>query len=187
MILPIVGYGHPALRKETQEIDADYPELDKLIENMYETMYNANGVGIAAPQIGLSIRMFIVDGTPMQDLAIEDESMEDFKKVFINPKKIEEHGKEWDFEEGCLSIPDIREMVKRPDTLILSYQNEKFEEKTETFTGLKARILQHEYDHLEGKLFTDYVSAFRKQIVRKRLSRISKGDIPMDYPMKFMR
>ncbi len=187
MILPIVGYGHPALRKETQPIDKDYPELDTLIANMYETMYNANGVGIAAPQVGLSIRLFIVDGSPMQDMTKETEVMEGFKRVFINPEKIEEQGKEWEFEEGCLSIPDIREMVSRPDTLTLKYQNEKFEEITETFTGLKARILQHEYDHLEGKLFTDYVSAFRRQLVKKRLNKITKGDIPMDYPMKFVK
>ena len=187
MILPIVGFGHPALREETEEIGPDYPELEELIANMYETMYNANGVGIAAPQIGLSIRLFVVDGSPMQDMVEDDEIIEGFKRVFINPQKIEELGKKWDFEEGCLSIPDIREMVSRPNTLSLKYMNENFEEKTETFTGLKARILQHEYDHLEGKLFTDYVSAFRRQMVKKRLNRIAKGEIHMDYPMKFAR
>lgn len=187
MILPIVGFGHPALRDETQEIGPDYPELAELVANMFETMYNANGVGIAAPQVGLSIRMFVVDGSPMQDMAHEGEVMEGFKKVFINPKKVEEFGKKWDFEEGCLSIPDIRELVTRPDTLTLHYFDENFKEHTETFTGLKARILQHEYDHLEGKLFTDYVSAFRRQMVKKRLNKISKGEIYTDYPMKFGR
>ena len=186
MILPIIGYGHPILRKATEEITPDYPDLQELLKNMFETMYNASGVGLAAPQINLPIRLFIVDGSPMEE-GIEGEVMADFKRVFINPKMLEETGEEWQFEEGCLSIPDIRENVKRKSHIIIQYQDENFEEKTETFSGLKARIIQHEYDHLEGVLFTDYLSQLRKQIVNRRLQRISKGSIAADYPMKFFK
>ena len=186
MILPIVGYGHPVLREPTEKIGPDYPALDMLIENMFETMYNASGVGLAAPQINIPIRLFIVDGSPMDDLD-DGESLKDFKRVFINPKKIEETGESWVFEEGCLSIPDIRENVRRNSDITLQYLDQNFEEKTETFSGLKARIVQHEYDHLEGKLFTDYISQLRKQMVRGRLQKISKGQIKADYPMKFFR
>lgn len=183
MILPIVGYGHPALREPTETIDADYPDLEQLIENMFETMYNAQGVGLAAPQVGLSIRLFVVDGSPMET-DFEGEDMSDFKLVVINPQKVEEAGKPWPFEEGCLSIPDIRETVKRPDTITLRYQDIAFNEITRTFTGMQARILQHEYDHLEGTLFTDYLSPLRRKVIRPRLGRISKGEISAPYPMK---
>ena len=183
--MQIIGYGHPALRKATEELTPDYPGLDQLIENMFETMYNANGVGLAAPQVNLPLRIFVVDGAPMEDALEDGESMQDFRKVFINPRKIEETGKAWAFEEGCLSIPDIREMVNRKSHITLRYQNERFEEKEETFSGLKARIIQHEYDHLEGKLFTDYLSQLRKQIVKSRLSKIAKGLVDVTYPMRF--
>ncbi|MCL4131930.1 UNVERIFIED_CONTAM: hypothetical protein GTU68_060328 [Idotea baltica] len=140
---------------------------------MFETMYNAQGVGLAAPQINMALRLFI------------DEPMKGFKRIFINPRKIEEVGEEWVFEEGCLSIPDIRENVRRKSDITLRYLDENFEEKTEFFTGLQARIIQHEYDHIEGVLFTDYISQLRKQMVKGRLNRISKGKIDATYPMKF--
>jgi peptide deformylase len=186
MVLPIVALGHPVLRKKTEAISRDYPGLDEIIRDMFETMYNAHGVGLAAPQVNLSIRLFIVDGSPMDgEGADPSEVMLDFKKVFINPQKLEETGNPWAYEEGCLSIPDIREDVMRQPTITLRYQNEQFEEITETFSGMKARIIQHEYDHLEGVLFTDYVSGLRKKLLRNRLARISKGQIPLTYPMKF--
>lgn len=184
MILPIVGYGHPALREPTKEIGQDYQDLETLIENMFETMYNANGVGLAAPQVGLSIRLFVVDGTPMEE---DEANLEGFKRVFINPRKVEEVGTPWNFEEGCLSIPEIRELVSRPDTISLSYMDEQFQEHTETFTGIAARIVQHEYDHIEGVLFTDHLSPLRRRMLKTRLQKISQGDVPMDYPMKFAR
>ncbi|RMG26703.1 MAG: peptide deformylase [Bacteroidetes bacterium] len=186
MILPIVAYGHPTLRIKTVEIGPDYPELKELIENMYETMYNAMGVGLAAPQVDIPIRLFIVDGSPMESLAPEEaDSLKSFKQVFINPRKIEEQGKKWGFEEGCLSIPDIREEVQRPDTITLKYVDEDFRERTQTFTGMRARIVQHEYDHLEGVLFTDHISPFRRRMLRPRLTKISRGDWDVSYPMKY--
>lgn len=185
MVLQIIGYGHPVLRKATEPLTPEYPTLDQLIENMFETMYNANGVGLAAPQVNLPLRIFVVDGSPMEGMLEDDEPMEGFKRVFINPKKIEETGKVWGFEEGCLSIPDVREMVNRPSQIRLRYQDENFVEQEETFGGMKARIIQHEYDHLEGKLFTDYLSQLRKQIVKSRLNKISKGLIDTEYPMRY--
>ncbi|MDX2249265.1 MAG: peptide deformylase [Bacteroidia bacterium] len=182
MILPIVGYGHQVLRSKAVEIGADYPGLSELIENMFETMYNAQGVGLAAPQINLPIRLFVVDGTPM-----DDEEMQGFKRVFINAKKLEENGKPWGFEEGCLSIPDIREMVRRRSDITLNYFDENFEEKTETFSGMKARVIQHEYDHTEGILFMDHISHLRRSILKPRLQKIIRGDIEVEYPMKFNR
>ncbi len=183
MILPIIGFGHPMLREETREIDQDYPEFHTLIDNMFETMYNAQGVGLAAPQVGLPIRLFVVDGTPME--GEEGEDMTDFVRVFINARKTKETGAPFLFEEGCLSIPDIREDVKRPDTITLTYLNRDFEEVTETFTGLKARIVQHEYDHIEGVLFTDLISPMRKRVIKPRLNKISKGTVQAPYPMKY--
>ena len=154
MILPVVAYGDPVLRKVAKEIDSDYPKLTELIENMKQTMYNASGVGIAAPQIGKSIRLFIIDATPFaedEDIAEEDrELLKDFNKVFINPKVLHEEGDEWAFTEGCLSIPDIREDVFRPENVTFEYQDENFEKHTTTLTGIAARVFQHEYDHLEG-------------------------------------
>lgn len=185
MILPIIGYGHPVLREKTEEIDAQYPDLDALLDNMFLTMYNAQGVGLAAPQVGLAIRVFVVDGSPLE--TDDDEDLSDFKRVFINPKKVEEYGEPWPYEEGCLSIPDLREMVKRPETVTLRYLDRDFREVQETFQGMKARIVQHEYDHLEGKLFTDYLSPMRRRLVRQRLQRISNGEVAATYPMKYAK
>ena len=185
MILPIIAYGHPVLRKVAEEIPEDYPDLDKLLADMYETMYNAKGVGLAAPQIGKPIRIFIVDGTPMEGTLEDGESMEGWKKAFINPTIIEESGEEWGFDEGCLSIPDVIEEVYREDTVHIKYQDENFVEHEETYTGLKARIIQHEYDHLEGKLFTDYVRGIRKQLIKSKLGKISKGKYTTFYEMKY--
>ncbi len=185
MILKIVGFGHPALRKENKEITPDFPNLQELIDNMFETMYNANGVGLAGPQVDVNYRIFVIDGEPMEDILDNGENMEGFKKVFINAQMVDEKGKEWSFEEGCLSIPDVRENVSRNDTITLRYQDEKLEEHTESFSGMKARIIQHEYDHIEGVLFTDYLSGLRKKVLKGRLNKISKGDIKVSYPMKF--
>ena len=189
MILPIVAYGDPVLRKVGKEIDADYPNLNELIVNMWETMYQANGVGLAAPQVGLPIRLFLVDTTPFaddEDLSPEDQKvLSGFKKVFINASFDEEIGEEWAFNEGCLSIPDIREDVKRKDTISITYFDEHFKKKTETYTGLLARVIQHEYDHIEGVLFTDKLSPLKKRLLKGRLSNISKGKIKVDYRMRF--
>ncbi len=183
MILPIIGYGHKGLREPTEEIGPDYPNLEELIENMYETMYNAQGVGLAAPQINIPIRMFVVDGSPIEPT--EGEDLSNFKRVFINPVKLEEIGDSWPYEEGCLSIPDIRETVYRQKHITLRYQDAQFNEHTETFIGMQARIVQHEYDHLEGTLFTDYLSGMRKRVLKTRLNKISKGNIGVPYPMKY--
>lgn len=188
MILPIVGYGDPVLKKMGEEIDQNYPDLDKLIEDMFETMYEASGVGLAAPQIGRSIRLFIVDGSPFADDEDDDpkaKGMEDFKKVFINPIIEEEQGEEWGFNEGCLSIPKIREEVFRKEKVTISYYDENWQLKEETYDGYAARIIQHEYDHIEGVLFTDHLSPLKKRLLTKKLQNISKGDIDVDYKMKF--
>lgn len=191
MVLPIVAYGDPVLKKEGVEIDKDYPELDKLIEDMFETMYEASGVGLAAPQIGKSIRLFVVDGSPFAEDDEEGEEdpkavgMENFKKVFINPIIEEEFGEEWGFNEGCLSIPKIREEVFRKEEILVSYYNEKWELKEERFDGYAARIIQHEYDHLDGVLFTDHLSPLKKRLLAKKLQNISKGIVSADYKMKF--
>lgn len=191
MILPIVAYGDPVLKKEAEEIDKDYPGLKELIENMYETMYEAQGVGLAAPQIGKSIRLFIVDGSPFAE-EDEDEGpdpkavgMENFKKVFINPIIEEEEGEEWGFQEGCLSIPKIREEVFRKEVVHISYYDENWELKEERYDGYAARIIQHEYDHVDGVLFTDHLSPLKKRMLTKKLQNISKGDISISYKMKF--
>lgn len=189
MILPIVAYGDPVLRKVAKEIDADYPNLEELIANMRQTMYNASGVGIAAPQIGKSIRLFVIDATPFaedEDLSEEDKAqLKDFNKVFINPKVIEEDGDEWAFNEGCLSIPDIREDVFRQDSVTFEYQDENFDKHQMTLTGVAARVFQHEYDHLEGILFTDKLSSLKKRILKKKLEKISLGKINVEYRMRF--
>jgi len=189
MILPIVAYGDPVLRKVATDITKDYPKLDTLIPNMWETMYNAHGVGLAAPQVGLPIRLFMVDTSPFsddEDLSKEEqEQLKGFKKVFINAKIEEESGTEWDFNEGCLSIPDIREDVKRKPEVTLSYLDENFEPHKETYNGLLARVIQHEYDHIEGVLFTDKLSSLKKRLLKNRLDKISKGKISVDYKMRF--
>ena len=189
MILPIVAYGDPVLKRMADEIEEDYPELDKLIADMFETMEGAQGVGLAAPQIGKSIRLFIADGSPFaEDEDLEEEEREvlkDFRKVFINPIILEEAGEPWDFQEGCLSIPGIREDVKRPEELVIEYYDENWELKEETYFGIPARIIQHEYDHIEGVLFTDKLSALKKRLLKKKLSNISKGVVDVNYRMKF--
>ncbi|PNW28885.1 peptide deformylase [Formosa algae] len=189
MILPIVAYGDPVLKKVGQDIDADYPKLNELLDNMFETMYNAFGVGLAAPQIGLPIRLFIIDTTPFsedEDLS-EDEQKElnGFKKVFINAKITSEEGDEWAFNEGCLSIPDVREDVFRKPEITIEYLDENFEKHVETFDGLIARVIQHEYDHIDGILFTEKLSTLKKRLIKGRLDNISKGKIRVDYKMRF--
>ena len=189
MIYPIVAYGDPVLKRMADEIDENYEGLDKLIADMYETMEGAQGVGLAAPQIGKSIRLFVVDGTSFgEDEDLEEEEREvlkTFRKAFINPIILEEAGEEWDFEEGCLSIPGIREDVSRKDQLVIEYYDENWELKEETYVGIAARIIQHEYDHVEGVLFTDKLSAMRKRLLKKRLTNISKGSVDVNYRMKF--
>lgn len=189
MILPIVAYGDPVLRKETAEISEDYPNLDQLIENMFETMYEARGIGLAAPQVGVSIRLFIVDATPFEDdddfTEEEQKFLSTFKKVFINAKILDESGDEWAFNEGCLSIPEVREDIFRQPEITLEYQDENFKKHKETFKGIVARIIQHEYDHIEGILFTDKLSPLKKRLIKGKLTKISKGDIDVDYRMKF--
>ncbi len=183
MKLPILAYGDPILKRKAVEIDEDYPDLSKLIADMFETMYAANGVGLAAPQIGLSIRLFVVDASPYED---EDEpDLKGFKKVFINPIMMEESGEKWAFNEGCLSIPDVREDVKRHEIIRINYLDENWEEHEETFKGLAARVIQHEYDHIEGKLFTDYMTPLRKAMIKGKLDTIAKGLVDVDYKMKF--
>lgn len=189
MILPIIAYGDPVLRKKCKEINKDHSKLKEILANMWETMYNASGVGLAAPQVGLPIRIFLVDTTPFADdeelPADEQKALDGFKKVFINAKIIEETGKDWPFNEGCLSIPDVREDVTRKDTITINYFDESFKEHTETYTGLAARVIQHEYDHIEGILFTDKISSLKKRLLKGRLSNISKGKIRVDYRMRF--
>jgi peptide deformylase len=194
MILPIVAYGHPVLRQETEEIEALTPELKKLINDMQKTMYNSRGVGLAAPQIGEAIRLFIVDASPFAEDEAENEEEEkeneflkDFKRVFINPIIEEESGEEWGFEEGCLSIPGVREEVYRKETVVISYYDQNFELQEETLTGLAARVVQHEYDHIEATLFTDYLSPLKKRLIKRRLNDISKGIVPVKYRMKFFK
>lgn len=184
MILPIIAYGDPVLRKRGVSIDKNYPGLQKLIADMFETLANAKGVGLAAPQIGLSIRLFIVDGGPFAEDDKRSE-LKDFKKVFINPEILEEQGEEWIYNEGCLSIPKIREDVKRKSIIRVKYLDEQFMEHEETFTDISARIVQHEYDHVEGKLFIDRINPLRRTLLKSRLNAIAKGNVEVDYKMKF--
>lgn len=191
MILPIVAYGDPVLKVEGVEIEKDYEGLKELLDNMWETMYNAQGVGLAAPQIGKSIRLFIVDASPFADDEEEGEpdpkaaGLADFRKVFINPIIEEEEGEEWAFQEGCLSIPGIREDVYRKEKITITYFDENFEFHEDTFDGYAARIIQHEYDHVDGILFTDHLSALKKRLLTKKLGNISKGIVDINYRMKF--
>lgn len=191
MILPIVAYGSPILKKEAEEIDEKYEGLSDLIDNMFETMYDASGVGLAAPQIDKSIRLFIVDASPFSETEEgEDpdpmaEGLEGFKKVFINPIIEEEEGEEWAFAEGCLSIPKIREEVFRKPKITISYYDENWNFKEEVYEGYAARIIQHEYDHIEGILFTDHLSPLKKRMLKKKLINISKGEVDIPYKMKF--
>ena len=191
MILPIVAYGDPVLKKEAIEIDEQFPALKQLIDNMFETMYEASGVGLAAPQIGQSIRLFVVDGSPFAEVDEDEEEdpravgMEGFKRVFINPIIEEETGANWVFAEGCLSIPKIREDVSRKEKIRVTYYDENWQFHDEWFDGYKARIIQHEYDHIEGILFTDHLSVLKKRMLTKRLTNISQRDVKVSYKMKF--
>lgn len=190
MILPVVAYGAPVLKQKAKEITKDYPKLKELIANMYETMYGASGVGLAAPQIGLPIRLFLVDATPFGD--DEEELGKDacdflktFKHTFINPVIIEESGEEWAFNEGCLSIPDVREDVFRKPNIKVEYYDEDFNKQTMELDGLAARVFQHEYDHIEGVLFTDHLSVLKRRLIKSKLINITKGKVNVDYRMKF--
>ena len=191
MLLPIIAYGHPVLKRKAEVISKDYPKLKELIDSMFETMYNASGVGIAAPQIGQSIRLFIVDTTPFsEDDGLSDNErnqLKSFKKIFINPEIIEESGDDWSFDEGCLSIPNIRESVLRQPEIKIQYFDENFIKHVQSFDGLLARVIQHEYDHVEGILFTDKLSSFKKQLLKKKLLKISSGKLSFDYEMEFYK
>lgn len=183
MKLPIIAYGDPVLKKTATDLDpAEYPNVKQLVNDMFETMYAAHGVGLAAPQVGLSLRLFVIDATPFAE---DEESLKDFKKVFINARILEESGETWAFNEGCLSIPDIREDIYRQSNVRISYYDENWHHHEESFSGLAARVIQHEYDHIEGKLFTDYLSPIRKRLIQKKLQAITKGIIRVDYKMKF--
>ncbi|MCX6171839.1 MAG: peptide deformylase [Flavobacterium sp.] len=189
MIIPIYGYGEAVLRKIGEEITPDYPNLTTIIANMYDTMYNAYGVGLAAPQVGLGLRLFIVDTEPFSDSnelsEEEQQQLKGFKKTFINAKMIKEEGELWGFNEGCLSIPDVREEVYRNERITLEYCDEDFNKKTEVFDGLIARVIQHEYDHIEGILFTDHLTILKKTLIKKKLQNIMEGKSFPDYRMKF--
>jgi peptide deformylase len=189
MILPIIGYGDPVLRKVGIEVTPGYPNLKQIIADMYETMYNAYGVGLAAPQVGLAIRIFVIDTSPFgedEDLPVEEQTqLKNFKKTFINAKMLTEEGEEWGFNEGCLSIPEVREDVYRNEKITIEYFDEDFNKKNETFDGLIARVIQHEYDHIEGILFTDKISSLKKRLIQKKLMNIMEGKTRPDYKMKF--
>jgi peptide deformylase len=176
MIYPIVMYGDPVLRQRAKDIPQG-TDVKQLIADMFETMDGANGIGLAAPQIGKSVRLFIVDGTGLED----EPGMEDFKKAFINPQVIEETGTPWDFEEGCLSIPNIREKISRKEKVKIKYYDEDWNPKEEEYDGMKARIIQHEYDHIEGKMFVDYLSSLKKKLLKGKLADISKGKVDTEY------
>ncbi|WP_162055331.1 peptide deformylase [Pontibacter pamirensis] len=182
MIYPITAYGDPILKDEAEDIPRDYPDLKELIEDMYSTMYFAHGVGLAAPQISKSIRLFVIDSEPMMD---EKDKGKGVKKAFINPEIVEEDGEEWGFEEGCLSIPGVREVVYRPERIVIRYFDEEWNEHEDSYDGMNARVIQHEYDHIEGILFTDHLNGLKKRLIKNRLAKISKGDVDADYKMKF--
>lgn len=182
MILPIYAYGQPVLKKVAKDIGPDYPNLEELLLNMWETMYNAEGVGLAAPQIGLGIRLFLVDTVQTET---DETKGEGIKKAFINAQKIEETGPKWTYEEGCLSIPDIRGDVDRQPILTIRYLDENFMEHTETFSGINARVIQHEYDHIDGILFTEKLKPIKRRLVKRKLEKIRKGKVEADYRLKF--
>lgn len=190
MILPIIGYGDPVLRKVCEPIAPEHAALKQTIANMYETMYNAYGVGLAAPQIGLAIRLFVIDTKPFgedDDLEKEEQDeLKNFKETFINAKMLKEEGEEWGFNEGCLSIPEVREDVYRNESITIEYFDADFNKKTAVFEGLIARVIQHEYDHIEGILFTDKISSLKKQLIKKKLQNIMEGKARPDYKMKFL-
>jgi peptide deformylase len=190
MILPIVAYGAAVLRKIAKDIQADYLELNKFVDDMWETMYASNGVGLAAPQVNRDIRLFVVDSTQIIENFDEDDKAKypnetGIKKVFINPKIKDLDGDEWAYNEGCLSIPKIREDVYRPEMVVLEYLDANFKPHVESFHGITARVILHEYDHLEGKLFIDYLKPLRKKLLQGKLNDIAKGKIKVDYKMIF--
>ena len=190
MILPIVAYGNPVLRKLASPISPDYPQLEKLLEDMWETMYESSGVGLAAPQINKPIRLFIIDTAQMFENMNEDERKQfddspGDKLVFINAQIDELGGDEWAYNEGCLSIPKIREDIYRQESVTITFDDENFETHTRTFTGLTARVILHEYDHIEGKLFIDYISLLKRKLMKGKLNDITKGKVSVDYKMSF--
>ncbi|MCC7401833.1 MAG: peptide deformylase [Chitinophagaceae bacterium] len=192
MILPIVAYGHPVLRKVCKDISPDYPGLEKLISDMWETLYASNGVGLAAPQVNRDIRLFIVDSIQIfENLDEEDKGKypdePGIKQVFINAHIAEEDGEEWVYNEGCLSIPKIREDIYRRQAVWLRYQDENFQSHKKLFAGLTARVILHEYDHIEGKLFIDHISSLKRKLMKGKLNDISKGKVNVDYKMLFPR
>lgn len=190
MKLPIIAYGDPVLRRATEEISADYSGLESLIDNMFDTMYGANGIGLAAPQVGLAIRLFVIDASPLAE-DDEDEkgdpTLQGFKRVFINPIMIEQKGDKLGYFEGCLSIPNVSEEVFRSEAIILNYLDESFQEVEEEFSGMAARIIQHEYDHIEGKLFVDRLTPLKKTMLKGKLEAIAKGKVSVRYSMRFPR
>ena len=186
MILPVYAYGHPVLKKICPAIDKDYPELEKLLSDMWETMYNSEGVGLAAPQIGKAIRLFLIDTEQIKKNAEEGENLEEgVKRAFINAEMLEETGEPFAYEEGCLSIPHIRGDVSRQPVIRMRYMDENFVEHEETFTGVTARVIQHEYDHIEGKLFVEYLTPLRRRLIKRKLDAIAAGKISPDYKMRF--
>ena len=194
MILPIVAYGNPVLRKVGHDIDENYPNLAKLIEDMWETMYASNGVGLAAPQIGKDIRLFVMDSAQIFANMDEEEKKEEgypdapgIKQVFINAHIVEELGEDWPYNEGCLSIPKIREDIYRAEEVTLEYMDENFKKHTKTFNGITGRIILHEYDHIDGKLFIDYLSPLKRKLLKRKLDDISKGNVKVDYKMSFQK
>jgi peptide deformylase len=184
MILPIYVYGNPVLRKVSEDITPSYAKFETILANLWETMYSSDGVGLAAPQIGLNIRLFVIDGSAMGE---DDPSCVGFKKTFINAKILEQSGEKWAFNEGCLSLPTIREDVLRQAKIKIQYQDEKFETHVEEYDGLRARIIQHEYDHLEAKLFIDHINPLRKRLLKKRLENVERGNVDVSYKIKVHR
>jgi peptide deformylase len=182
MILHIFGFGHPILKKKGQDLPKDYANLSELVDNMYETMYHAKGIGLAAPQVGMSLRLFVVDTIQIQE---EGEEAKGIKKAFINPQIISETGKVWEYEEGCLSIPNVHANVSRHENLKISFYDENFVEHTEDFDGMNARVIQHEYDHIEGVLFVEKINPLKKRLVQRKLDNIKKGQVNASYKMKF--
>jgi peptide deformylase len=184
MILPIYVYGSPVLRKVAREVEKDEEGLDEFIQYLWETMKRSDGIGLAAPQVGRSIRIFVIDGTPLEE---DDPSLKDFKKVFINPKITTYFEEEKTYEEGCLSIPNLRDEVVRPEKVTIKYYDQEFNEYEETYGGIAARIIQHEYDHLEGILFTDRIAPLKKRLLRSKLNAIAKGKFNVDYKVKISK
>ncbi len=181
-VLPIRAYGDPVLKKKAEAVTPEHPDLKELIDDMWETMYKASGLGLAAPQVGKSLRIFVIDASPFGE---EEPRLADFKKVFLNAQILEEKGKTWSFNEGCLSFPGMREDISRPPQIRIRYQDENFNEYEEEYSGLAARIIQHEYDHIEGTLMVDRMMPLKRTLLRRKLSNISKGLVDVDYKMKF--